>query len=157
MNTSKQRLSLLSLTICLLLTGLLCFSCRSQTDAPSPAEAPDPAEPEPDPAEPAPCEFVHASKSLLTTNIETEDGSCTLVLPLNVSTGDYDVQVSSAGRDDLASVQISINNDLHYYPNEGRVTVTEADATHIRGFFTVSDGAPPDVGGPWTGQFDVQF
>lgn len=74
-----------------------------------------------------------------------------------MSAGDYNVQVSSAGRDDLASVQISINDDKHYYPNEGQVTVTESDENHIRGFFTVSDSAPPDVGGPWTGQFEVQY
>lgn len=105
----------------------------------------------------APCTFVRASRSLVSINIETEDRECTLVLPQDVTSGELGVAVSVAGRSDVASIEIRTDGGGYYYANQGTVTITEVGATRIRGRFVASDDNPPDIGGPWGGEFDVTY
>jgi len=106
---------------------------------------------------PAPCEFTHASRSLVSINVETATGDCVVVVPQDVAVGELGVSVSVAGRSDVASVEIRANENAYYYANEGSVTITSVTDTGLSGEFTVSDSNPPEVGGPWTGHFEVAF
>ena len=130
--------------------------CKSKSDAPegngeseSSTEAVD--------SEPAPCEFVRASQSLVSINVETENRQCTIVLPQEVAPGDLPVAVSVAGRTDVASIEIRTETGGYYYANEGTVTVLDVGANRVRGHFVATDSNPPDTGGPWRGEFDVAF
>ncbi len=132
-------------------------SCKSNNDS-SQSNAPSGEEEEQSaPAVPAPCEFTHASRSLVSINVETATGDCVVVVPQDVAVGELGVSVSVAGRSDVASVEIRANENAYYYANEGSVTITSVTDTGLSGEFTVSDSNPPEVGGPWTGHFEVAF
>jgi hypothetical protein len=108
-------------------------------------------------AEPAPCEFVRATRSLVTINVETANGECSVVLPAELTVGDLGVAISVAGRDDVAAVQITAGLATFYYANEGTVTVSDVAGGRVRGTFVVTDDNPPETGGPFSGEFDVPF
>ena len=107
------------------------------------------------PVVPAPCEFVRATRTLTTLNLETEDGACTILLPRDVLPGEFAVSVAVADRTDVASVEIRASESARYYATEGSVTVTEASGGQLRGEFLVADTNPPETGGPWSGVFAV--
>lgn len=133
-------------------------ACKSKSDGPesNADNPPDPPEAAAAAAEPAPCDFVRATRSLVSINVETADGRCLLVLPQSVQTGTLEVGVSVAGREGIASVEIA-SEEGRYYTNQGTVTITNMTGEGISGSFVVSDTNPPNVGGPWTADFDVRF
>jgi len=112
------------------------------------------AEPEPE-ATPAPCTFARATRTLRTLNIESADGSCTVLLPSEVEAGELAVAATAGAS--AAAVEIRASEDSRYYATEGSVTVQALENGRIRGEFTVSDTNPPETGGPWTGSFDVEL
>lgn len=146
----------LVISVCLVLALGAMPSCKSNNDS-SQSNAPGEEEQQPEPAEPAPCVFTHASRSLVSINVETATGDCVVVVPQDVVAGELGVSVSVAGRSDVASVEIRANESAYFYANEGSVTITSVTATGLSGEFTVSDTNPPEVGGPWTGQFEVAY
>lgn len=108
-----------------------------------------------DEAEPITCQFTAASRSLVSLNIEGDDGDCSVVLPADVSAGELGVSISVAGRSDVASVSFRAGEEGFHYANEGTVTVEEVSASTVRGRFIVCDSTPPYEGGPFTGEFNI--
>lgn len=106
-------------------------------------------------AEEVECSFDRVTRSLVTLNVEASDGTCTIVLPVEPRVGTLQARVAVAGRDDAAAVQIRASEGAYYYANEGTVTIEHIGDGTIRGHFLVTDSNPPEVGGPFRGEFSA--